>query len=119
MDTIVEAPARAERDLAIGYARAPDRAALTALFALDDALGAVLRTTSEAMVGQLRLTWWHDALSRLDTNEAPAEPTLRTLAAHVVPRGTSGAVLAGLVEGWEELLDPDGLKTDAILRFST
>jgi phytoene synthase len=107
-----------ERALAIGYARASDRAALAALFGLDDALAAVLRTTREPIVGQMRLTWWHDALTRLDGAEPPAEPTLRALAAHVVPRAIRGDQLAGIAEGWEELLDVERLESAAILRFS-
>jgi phytoene synthase len=77
------------------------------LLALDDQLGQILRTTREPMVGQMRLTWWHEALTKLDTAPPPAEPVLRALATHVLPHGVSGALLAGMIDAWDLLLDAD------------
>lgn len=102
-------PADPERALALSYARPSARDALAALLALDDTLGQILRTTREPMVGQMRLTWWHEALSALDTAPPPAQPVLQRLAAAVLPRGVSGAALAGMIDGWEVLLEPDPL----------
>lgn len=95
------------RLLALSYASPAARDGLAALLDLDAMLGGILRSTSEPLVGQMRLTWWHEALSRLDTVPPPAEPVLQGLAAHVLPRGVSGAELATIVEGWEALLDED------------
>ena len=95
----------AERALALGYTPAADRPAIAALFALDARLGDIVRTTREPMVGQMRLTWWHDALTRLDDGPAPAEPVLAMLAADVLPRGVTGADLARMIDGWEALLE--------------
>jgi len=92
-----------ERALALSYAPPDRRAGLTALFALDAALGHVLRTTREPMVGQMRLAWWREALARLDTAPPPAEPVLQALAADVLPRGPTGDALAAIVDGWEML----------------
>ena len=94
----------AERALALSYSPAARRAALHALFALDVALGQVLRTTREPMVGQMRLAWWREALERLDHAPPPAEPVLRALATEVLPLGVTGADLARMVDGWEGLL---------------
>lgn len=96
-----------ERALALSYAPVETRAGLAALLALDDTLAQILRTTREPLVGQMRLTWWHEALSALDTAPPPAQPVLQALATEVVPRGVSGAQLAGLIEGWEVLLEAD------------
>lgn len=93
-----------ERALILSYSRAPTRGGLAAMLALDDRLGGILRTTRDPIVGQMRLTWWHDALSRLDPADAPAEPVLTALARDVVPRADA-AMIADLVEGWEALLD--------------
>lgn len=112
------AAANPESALAIGYARAPLRPAMAALFNLDSALGAVLRTTREPLVGQMRLTWWHEALTRLDDAPPPAEPMLSALASTVLPRGVSGARLATMIDGWEELLDGDALNDHAMERFA-
>ncbi|WP_426258451.1 squalene/phytoene synthase family protein [Sphingomonas sp. DC1600-2] len=98
-----------ERMLALSYAPQRSRAALAAVLALDDTLGQILRTTREPLVGQMRLTWWHEALVALDTAPPPAQPVLQALAAEVLPRGISGATLAGMIDGWEVLLDPDPL----------
>jgi phytoene synthase len=53
-----------ERALALSYAPASTRPGLEALFALDTALGTILKTTREPIVGQMRLTWWYEALGR-------------------------------------------------------
>ncbi|MGK6319817.1 squalene/phytoene synthase family protein [Sphingomonas sp. DT-204] len=111
-------PDEAERRLALAYAPRERRAAMAALFALDDALASVLRTTREPMVGQMRLTWWHDALIRLDDAPPPAEPVLQGLARDVLPLGVTGAALAEMVAGWEELFEPDPLTDDAIEAFA-
>ena len=93
-----------ERALALSYAPADRRAALHALFTLDAALGQVLQTTREPMVGQMRLAWWREALERLDGAPPPAEPVLQALAADVLPLAVTGAELARMVDGWEALL---------------
>lgn len=109
--------AAAERRVMLSYARADRRAGLAALLALDDALAAVLRTTREPMVGQLRLTWWHDALTALDRAPPPAEPVLVALAGAVTPI-IPGARLATMVEGWEELLDREPPDDARLRRFA-
>lgn len=96
-----------ERVLALSYAAADRRNGVAALFALDDVLGRILRTTREPLVGQMRLTWWYEALERLDSVPPPAEPVLRALAAHVLPRGVTGARLAAMIDAWEVLLNAD------------
>ncbi|WP_159757199.1 squalene/phytoene synthase family protein [Sphingomonas sp. 8AM] len=106
-----------ERTLAMTYAAPEQRPALAALWGLDDRLADILRTTREPMVGQMRLTWWHTALSALDEAPPPAEPVLQALARDVVPR-VNGARLATLVEGWEALLEP-ALNRDAMLAYAT
>lgn len=94
-----------ERALALSYAPINRRAGLEALFALDAALGQVLRTTREPIVGQLRLAWWREALVRLDDAPPPAEPVLQAVASDLMPLGPSGEALAEMVDGWEVLLD--------------
>ncbi len=105
-----------ERALALSYAPRSARPALTALFALDDTLAAILRSTREPLIGQMRLTWWYEALDRLDTAPAPVEPVMAALQIEVLPLGVSGAMLGKLTDGWEVLLEPD-LDAAAIERF--
>jgi len=96
-----------ERALALGYAPQGARGGVAALFALDATLAHITRTTRDPLVAQMRLTWWYEALVALDTAAPPAQPILRALAAEVLPRGVTGAALAGMVDGWEALLDAE------------
>jgi 15-cis-phytoene synthase len=107
-----------EAQLALAYTPRARRDGLAALLALDATLAAVLRTTREPMVGQMRLTWWHDALTRLDAGPPPAEPVLAALTQHVLPHDVTGTELAGLVEGWEALLEDDPLPDAALQAFA-
>lgn len=95
--------------LALSYTSDRSRAALEALFALDAALGKVLRTTREPLVGQMRLAWWREALQGLDASGAPAEPVLRSLTEAVLPIGITGRALSGMVDAWEPLLGEIGM----------
>jgi phytoene synthase len=96
--------AATERALVLGYAPADARDGLAALLALDERFGAILRTTREPLVGQMRLTWWYEALETLDHAPAPAEPVLAALSQTVVA-SVPGSDLARQVEGWEALLE--------------
>ena len=89
-----------DRYLATLYAPAPVRPALFALWALDLELGAVVTGASDAMIAEIKLAWWREALERLDHAPPPAQPVLQALAAEVLPRGVTGAALARLEDGW-------------------
>ncbi|MBI0474811.1 hypothetical protein D9601_05480 [Sphingomonas sp. MA1305] len=120
MDSIVE-DLTPDREIAVASAAPTDRGGLAALLALDQRFGAIVRAARDPMIGQMRLTWWHDALARLDQAPPPAEPLLQALAAEVLPHGVTGAELAMLVEGWEMLLegmpdDPAGFDAYAAAR---
>lgn len=97
----------ADLGLALTYVPLRDRGALAALFAVDRAMGDVVRTTKEPMLGPIRLAWWRERLEELDQrNPAPAEPRLEAVAHQLIPRGVSGADLAALESGWLRLFDP-------------
>jgi phytoene synthase len=107
-----------DRRIAIGHAPPRLRPALETLFALDDRLAGIVRATREPMIGQMRLTWWHDALTRLDNDAAPAEPLLRDLQGRVLPGGITGQALAGMIDGWEELIVAEMLDAAALERYA-
>ena len=94
-----------ERALAVAYAPAETRAALSALFALDERFGGIVSTTTEPMIGLMRLAWWREALEKLNREPAPAEPLLGLLAEQVLPHGVTGAALAAIEDGWAALID--------------
>lgn len=95
-----------DRALVLNYAPVGRREMLAALFALDEALGQALRGARDPMLGQMRLTWWHGALSGLNGGAAPSDPALvALLRTGIVPDVIDGATIATMVEGWEALLD--------------
>ena len=96
-----------DRYLATLYAPAAARPALFALHALDIELLSVVESTTEPMLGQIRLAWWREQLQALDSGTAPAQPTLAALAAEVLPRGISGASLEPLEDASLALFDDD------------
>jgi phytoene synthase len=95
-----------ERWLACLYAAAPARPGLVALLALDAELAQLVATTTEPLLGEIRLAWWRDRLIELDTQPAPAQPLLQALQTRVLPR-LSGADLATLEDGWLARLGGD------------
>jgi phytoene synthase len=111
-------PTDPEIALSLSYAPPARRAGLAALWALDAQLGATLRQAKDPMVARLRLTWWYEALLRLDTAPPPAQPLLATLAATVLPGGLTGQALAAMTDGWEALLVPDPLSDADLLAFA-
>ena len=107
-----------DRRLALLHAPARARPGLAALWALDEALARLLVTTTQPLVGQMRLTWWHERLSKLAEGAPAGEPVLGALAAHVLPVGVLPAELAMVVEGWEELLEGGRLTPEALERHA-
>ncbi|WP_185965140.1 squalene/phytoene synthase family protein [Glacieibacterium frigidum] len=99
----------ADRDrwLATQYAPAALRPALFAVHALDLELAKVAATTTDAMLGEIRLAWWRERLVDLDAGQVPAQPVLRALADLVLPRGVTGATLAEFEDGWLALAAGD------------
>jgi phytoene synthase len=93
-----------DRFLATLYAPAAARRALFALNALDLELAGVVATTTEAMLGEIRLAWWRESLTKLDTAPPPAQPVLAALAAHALPLGVRGQALEPLEDAFLALL---------------
>jgi phytoene synthase len=105
--------------MALAFAPVPPapRAALEALAAFDREMGAILASTREPLVGQMRLTWWREAVTALDHAPPPAQPVLQALAGAVIPAGVTGASLARIIDGWEMLLR-EPLDRDAVASFA-
>lgn len=70
-------------------------------------MGDVVRTTSEPMVGQIRLAWWRERLEEMGAGQhALPEPRLLAAETELLPRGIKGTELARLERGWVSLFDP-------------
>lgn len=90
-----------EQRLALAYTPARARAAVLALLALDQRLATLVRDAREPVLGQIKLAWWRDQLGKAADERPKGEPLLRLIGSW----GDQGAVLAGLVDGWELALD--------------
>ncbi len=108
---LVEAELKArdkDRWLACLYAPEAVRPGLMALFALDLELAQLVATTTEPMLGEIRLAWWRERLTELDAGRAPAQPLLQALLAHALPV-VKGVELAGLEDRWLGLIGSDAV----------
>lgn len=107
-------PADPERALSLAYAPAALRPALSALWRLDEQLGIIVARTETLAVGQMQLTWWHEALRELGT-KPQVDPIL--VAIGETP-GLDPGTLLPLIDGWELLLEPLPLDDEALTRFA-
>jgi 15-cis-phytoene synthase len=105
------------RELVLAYVPVHKRRALAALFSLDDTLAAIPRSTTEPVLGQMRLLWWREALVRLDVEAPAAEPVLQALAVEALPLGITGSALSRMVDGWEVLIEASQLGEAALIVF--
>ncbi len=108
----------ADRALALTYVPTSARPAIDALWRLDVALGAVLAGGREPLISRIKLTWWRDALEKLDLEKAPAEPVLEAVAGKVLPAGVSGCALSRMEEGWTVLLSQEPLTASDLASYS-
>ncbi|MBS0503771.1 MAG: squalene/phytoene synthase family protein [Proteobacteria bacterium] len=107
-------PADPERALSLAYAPPAVRPALSMLWRLDERLGEIVARTETPAVGQMQLTWWHEALRNLST-EPQVDPILVEIAR---TPGIDRDALLPLIDGWEILLDPLPLPDEALIRFA-
>lgn len=104
-----------DRQFALLHVAPGDRAAVAAVWALDETLGAIVARARDLFVGQMRLSWWREALSTMGEASVPrGQPILDALAATRV----DASRLTAIVEGWEALLDPLPLPDDALLTYA-
>ena len=89
------------RYLATLYAPTSKRPALFAIHALDLVLLGVATSTTDAMIGQIRLAWWRERITELGQGRAPAEPVLAALA----NAGVTAASLHGFDDPSLALID--------------
>lgn len=83
------------------------------LWTLDVRLGRVVATTTEPMIGQLRLAWWQEALTDTVGVKGRGDPLVDALraAGEAPPTG-----LTAWLDGWEALIADDDLDAYAIGR---
>ncbi len=101
------------------------RDAVALLWAFDERMGRIVATTTQPMIGLIRLTWWREAVTHLNTETISREPMIARLAATLVEgHAIAPSQIAAIAEGWEPMLDPlplddEALETHARLRGDT
>jgi phytoene synthase len=90
--------------LIVAYAKPADRDHYALLFALDARFADIVRSTSEILIGQMRLTWWRDILTKPATERPVGEPLVGQINL-LEEKGQSLAPLLALLDGWEVMLD--------------
>ncbi|WP_188063960.1 hypothetical protein [Sphingobium sp. KCTC 72723] len=83
-----------------------------AIWAFDGRLATIARTTSEAMIGQMRLAWWNDVIDDPHGVKGQGEPVIEQMRAAGVMAAPG---LTAMIDGWEVLvvepeIDGQGLR---------
>ena len=84
------------------------RPAFEALWNIDLALADIIATSTEPMLGAVRLAWWRERLDDLDIPDGPPirEPRLEAADQYLAWSVTNGAMLSALADAWLPLLRP-------------
>lgn len=90
--------------LIVAYARSADRDRYALAFALDARFADVVRSTSEILIGQIRLTWWRDIFTMPAAQRPVGEPLIERINL-LEAQGESLVPLLALLDGWEIMLD--------------
>lgn len=98
-----------DRAFALDHVALPQRAAVAALWALDEQLGQIVASTTQPMVGQMRLLWWREAISK----GTRGHPVLEGMTSF-----QDAEALCTIIDGWEELLEPLPLDAEQLTRFA-
>jgi phytoene synthase len=85
------------------------------LWALDARLADIIRTTSEPLIGQMRLTWWHEVLTDETMTKGSGDPLVD--AWREAGPFPNESYLA-MIDGWEELLGMETADETALRTYA-
>jgi len=102
--------------LALAYARQPGKEALALLLMFDVSLGQIVQRSSEPLIGQMRLAWWRDVISKPVGERPSGEPLIGKLASlqEQHPHWRLSQHMLSVVEGWDALLAHDEWTGDVL-----
>lgn len=86
------------------------------LWAFDTRLAQIARTTREPLIGQMRLAWWHEAISDPHATKGQGEPILDALRSSDAV-GSPG--LLDMLDGWEVLIVEQALDRQSLGDYAT
>lgn len=89
-----------DRDRYLAALLAPDakRSNLLALYAFNIEIARIRETVSEAALGEIRLTWWADAIEALYAGERQGHPVIEALAPVIAEAGLPKGALLNMIE---------------------
>lgn len=100
-------------------ADAQARADVIALYAFDHELARAPKVASNPLLGEIRLTWWREALDEIfDGRPVRRHPTAQALAEAVRRRGLPKAALEAMVDARYRELDPAPMSRDDLLAWA-
>jgi len=95
------------------------RADLIALYAYDHELARAPRVASNPLLGEIRLTWWREALEEIfEGRPVRRHPTAQALAQAVGRRSLGREALEAMIEGRYRELDPAPMSVEAALAWA-
>lgn len=86
------------RYLACLFAELKDRDTLMALHAFNAELGRIRESVSEPMLGEIRLTWWREAVEGLARGQVRSHPVIRSLCIPISEQRIDVAALLSMIE---------------------
>jgi len=95
------------------------RADVVALYAFDNELARAPKVASNALLGEMRLTWWREALEEIyDGRPVRHHPAAQALARAVERRGLARADLETLIDARYRELDPEPMSEADVLDWA-
>jgi phytoene synthase len=95
------------------------RADLVAIYAFDNELARAPKAASSALLAEMRLTWWREALEEIfEGRSVRHHPTAQALARAVKRRGLARADLETLIDARYRELDPEPMSEADILDWA-
>lgn len=95
------------------------RADLISIYAYDHELARASRSTSNPLMGEIRLTWWREVLDEVfEARQVRRHPTAQALAVAVRRRGLLRAPLESMIDARYRELDPAPLSADEAVTWA-
>jgi len=95
------------------------RADVVALYAFDHELARAPRVASNALLGEMRLTWWREALEEIfEGRHVRHHPAAQALAQTVARRGLAREPLETLIDARYRELDPEPMSEAELLDWA-
>ncbi|WP_372786823.1 squalene/phytoene synthase family protein [Phenylobacterium sp.] len=99
--------------------QAAQRADVIALYAFDHELARAPRVASNALLGEMRLTWWREALEEIyESRPVRHHPAAQALAEAVARRGLDRAALETMIDARYRELDPAPMSEGEVLDWA-